>query len=83
MSPDPSIPDIVADLLDLDPDQVTEDTALTELDGWDSVNALRVLMYLERRFARQLDYERFTTATTVGELAAVVGPVRVPEGPLR
>lgn len=72
MSRDRLVADVLASLLDLDADQLTGGTALAGLAGWDSVNALRVLVYLERQLDRALDYERFTDARTVADLAAVV-----------
>lgn len=77
------IADILADLLDLEPEQVTADTPLTAIDGWDSVNALRVLVHLERSSGAPVDYERFTAATTVADLAALVAPVPAGEGQVR
>ncbi|WP_326552095.1 acyl carrier protein [Micromonospora sp. NBC_01813] len=85
MSADHLIPDVaaitdaLADLLDLEPDDLTPGTELAAIDGWDSVNALRVLLYLERDLGRRLDYERFTAATTVADLAALAAPVATRE----
>lgn len=72
MSPEQLVADTLATLLDLESDQVAGDTPLAALPGWDSVNALRVLVYLERQAGTPLDFERFGAAVTVGDLAALL-----------
>lgn len=64
--------DVVGQLLDVEPDVLTAERRFAEIEGWDSVNALRILVYLEREAGGSIDFERFTKAETVGELAAVV-----------
>ena len=77
------VTEIVATVLDVDADELNRDTPLAEIPGWDSVNALRVLAYLERRLGRSLDYDRFHDATTIGALAALVDDVVSAGGPVR
>lgn len=72
MSPDQIVADALGTLLDLEADGFGGGTLLAELDGWDSVNALRVLVYLEREVGGPLDFERYGSAVTVGELAEAV-----------
>lgn len=72
MSPDQIVADALATLLDLESDSFGGGTLLAELDGWDSVNALRVLVYLEREVGGSLDFERYGSAVTLGEVADVV-----------
>ena len=75
MSPDQIVADALGTLLDLEADSFGGGTILAELDGWDSVNALRVLVYLEREAGGSLDFERYSSAVTVGEIADVVATV--------
>jgi acyl carrier protein len=72
VSPDQLVAETIVTLLDLDTGEVAGDTPLAGLPGWDSVNALRVLVYLEREAGAPLDFERFGSATTVGDLVALV-----------
>ncbi|MGH6655281.1 MAG: acyl carrier protein [Actinocrinis sp.] len=67
------VQDVVAQLLDVDPATLGADRRFAEIQGWDSVNALRILVYLEREVGGSIDFERFTRAETVGQLAAIVG----------
>lgn len=72
MSADEMVTQAVAVLLDTDADDLTRTSPLDTVEGWDSVNALRLLTYLERQLGTQLDFERFHTARTIADLAAVV-----------
>ncbi|WP_150244405.1 acyl carrier protein [Nocardiopsis quinghaiensis] len=66
--------EVVADLLDVDEDGLAPEVRLADVEGWDSVNALRVLVYLERELGAELDYDAFERARTLGEMAAVLDP---------
>ncbi|HSV68392.1 MAG TPA: acyl carrier protein [Mycobacteriales bacterium] len=73
MPPDQIVTEIVAQLLDVDETALPPEQVLADIDGWDSVNSLRVLVYLEREVGSALDYDRFAAAETVGELTELVG----------
>lgn len=77
-----TVVEAVATLLDADEDTLTAGTALPAVDGWDSVNQLRVLVCLERELGCPLDYERFAAAGTIGDLADLVAdtPAVLPGG---
>lgn len=83
MSPEQLVLDVIATLLDRDAEGLSGDTPLAAIEGWDSVNALRVLVYLERRLDRSLEFERFSDAKTVADLAAVVETATVGPGGTR
>jgi len=59
----------VAILLDLDEDSLSLAEPLDAVEGWDSVNALRVLMVLEREAGHPLDFDAFSAAGSLGEIA--------------
>ncbi|WP_329623812.1 acyl carrier protein [Streptomyces sp. NBC_01255] len=67
-----TVVDAVAQLLDVDEDTLALDAPLQAIDGWDSVNQLRILVFLERELGAPLDYDRFSTAETLGDLASLV-----------
>ncbi|MDT0378442.1 acyl carrier protein [Streptomyces sp. DSM 42041] len=67
-----AVREIVAQLLDVDEDALGAQEPLDAVEGWDSVNALRLLVHLERDLGRPVDFERFSAAHTVRELAALV-----------
>jgi acyl carrier protein len=66
------VQDVISQLLDVDAGTLGMDRRFAEIEGWDSVNALRILVYLEREVGGSIDFERFTKAETLGELATVV-----------
>lgn len=59
---------VVSLLLDVDEAYLDASQALSTIDGWDSVNALRVIVYLEREIGASIDYERFMGAQKLGDL---------------
>jgi acyl carrier protein len=59
---------VVSLLLDVEESYLDANQALSTIDGWDSVNALRVLVYLEREIGASIDYERFMGAQKLGDL---------------
>ena len=66
------VQDVISQLLDVDAGTLEMEQRFAEIEGWDSVNALRILVYLEREVGGSIDFERFTKAETLAELAAVV-----------
>ncbi len=72
MSFDEVVTDVVAQLLDVDERVLTMDQELTTLESWDSVNALRILVYLEREVGAKLDYNRFMGARCLGDISVIV-----------
>jgi acyl carrier protein len=70
--PDHMAREVVAHLLDLDEERLSMDRPLATLEGWDSVNALRVLVYLERELGCSLDYDRFMQAEVLADVSALI-----------
>lgn len=83
MSADELVYQAITLLLDADTEQLCGERPLDAIEGWDSVNALRVLAYLERSLGMSLDYEQFHTATTVGDLVAAVRKATEQAGAVR
>ncbi|MFI0241434.1 acyl carrier protein [Streptomyces sp. NPDC016845] len=76
MSADRTVLEVVEQLLDLEPGELNVGTALTEIEGWDSVNQMRVLVYLERELGASLDYDRFMKAESLADVSTLVGEAR-------
>ncbi|MFE3983003.1 acyl carrier protein [Nocardia tengchongensis] len=70
MSPDEFI-EILETVIAAPEASLTWDTPLVAIEEWDSVNALRVIVFLENRMGTSIDFEAFTSSGTVGELGAV------------
>lgn len=75
-----TVVEAVAQLLDVDEDTLVLDAPLQAIDGWDSVNQLRILVFLEREVGAPLDYDRFTAAETLGDLASLVADTEAAAG---
>ncbi|MDH6120725.1 acyl carrier protein [Kitasatospora sp. GAS204B] len=77
LSSDQVVKEVVAQLLDLDEEGLAMDQPLADIEEWDSVNALRVLVYLERELGESVDYDRFMKAELLADLSALVADVQV------
>ncbi|MGW6390042.1 acyl carrier protein [Streptomyces sp. NPDC055103] len=75
-----TVVEAVAQLLDVDEDTLALDAPLQAIDGWDSVNQLRILVFLERELGAPLDYDRFTAAETLADLASLVADTEAAAG---
>lgn len=68
---DELVKDVVAQLLDVDEPGLAMDRDLATLESWDSVNALRILVYLEREIGAALDYDRFMSAQCLADISLI------------
>lgn len=73
MSDEPKAPaelvvDVLADVLEVPADSLTPETALADVENWDSMAALEVLVQIEDGVGSQLDLSAYHTVSTVGEL---------------
>jgi acyl carrier protein len=62
----------VADVLGCDPAEVVPSRRLDELEGWDSMNALRLMTSLEADYGIRLDLRAYVEIDTVDALWALV-----------
>ena len=80
MHSDHLVRDVVAQLLDVEEEVLEMDRLLAAIPDWDSVNALRVLVHLERELGTALDYDRFMHARRLADLSALVADTAAPSG---
>ena len=59
---------ILADVLGLDPDAVTDATAAGEVKAWDSVRHLQLVLAIEGDFDLAFDPEEIPTLTSAGAI---------------
>lgn len=77
----PLVAHVLSQVLDVDETELSPTLALEALPEWDSVNALRVLVLLEREVGAAINFEQFVAASTVGalgELVTAIAGVAVP-----
>ncbi|MCL2661402.1 MAG: acyl carrier protein [Acidobacteriaceae bacterium] len=60
-----SLRDILADVLEIDPEQVTPDLSIDTAENWDSFRHLQAILALEGEYGVQFDPQRVPELTTV------------------
>lgn len=63
-----SLRDILADILEISPDQVTPDLGVGTSENWDSFRHLQVILALEGEYGVQFDPQRIAELTTVAQI---------------
>jgi acyl carrier protein len=69
-----SLREILADILEISPEEVTPDLGVGTIDNWDSFRHLQAILAIEGEYGVQFDPQRIAELTTVAliqtELAA-------------
>jgi acyl carrier protein len=60
-----SLRDILADILEIAPDEVTPATGVGTIDSWDSFRHLQAILAIEGEYGVQFDPQRIADLTTV------------------
>ena len=68
----PSLRTLLADTLDVSPDDVTPDLSSATLESWDSFTHLQVILALEGEYGVQFDPQRIPDLTSVAKLQAAL-----------
>jgi len=70
---------IVSDLLRIPADQISAASSPENIEAWDSVQHLNLVLALEEKFSLQLSPEEIDEMKTVGDIAHLVeGKLQVP-----
>ena len=67
-----SLRNIVADILEISPEEVTPDLSSASVETWDSFRHLQLILALESEFGVQFDPQQIPELTTVAEIEAVL-----------
>ena len=65
-----SLRDILADILEVSPEQVTPDLNTDTVESWDSFRHLQVILAIEGEYGVQFDPQRIPELTSVALLQA-------------
>ena len=65
-----SLRDILADVLEISPDEVTPETGVETVDNWDSFRHLQAILAIEGEYGVQFDPQRIAELTTVALIQA-------------
>lgn len=64
--------EVIADVLNVDPNEVTLETTFTEDLGADSLDVFQIIMGIEEAFEIEIPAESAENITTVGEAVALI-----------
>ncbi len=67
-----SLRDIVADTLEITPEEVTSETSTESAENWDSFRHLQLVLSVEGEYGVQLDPQQVPDLTTVAKLQAAL-----------
>jgi acyl carrier protein len=65
-----SLRDILADILEISPDEVKPETGVGTVDSWDSFRHLQAILAIEGEYGVQFDPQRIADLTTVALIQA-------------
>ena len=80
MSLEDEVQQLLADILGVPRSKVTAASTTENLEGWDSVNHLSVVMELEERYGASFSPEEMTEVTSVAKIVAAIRDKRGADG---
>ena len=63
---------LLAEVLQIPAATITDDLAMTDLDIWDSLKHMELIMALEQSFGLQLNFDEIVRMRSVGEIKRVL-----------
>ncbi|WP_169544670.1 acyl carrier protein [Sneathiella aquimaris] len=63
---------ILAEILECEPQSLSAEDTIETVDKWDSLNHMRLVLYLEERLNTQLETEDAMTLFTISAIAALL-----------
>ncbi len=66
----PSLRELLSDVFEISPEEVTPELSTTTLDNWDSFRHLQAVLAIEGEYGVQFDPQRVPELTTVALLQA-------------
>ena len=67
-----SLRDIVADTLEISPDEVSPELSSDSVESWDSFRHLQLILSIESEFGVQFDPQQIPELTTVAKIEAAL-----------
>lgn len=65
-----SLRDLLADILEISPEQVTPELGVGTVENWDSFRHLQAILAIEGEYGVQFDPQRIAELTTVSKIQA-------------
>lgn len=66
----PSLCELLADIFEISPDQITPDLTIESVDTWDSFRHLQAILAIEGEYGVQFDPQRIPELTSVSLIQA-------------
>lgn len=63
----------MADVLQIPAEQINDDLAMKDLDAWDSLKHMELIVALEQQFDVQLTFDEIVAMQSVSEIKRVLG----------
>lgn len=63
---------VLAEVLQVSPAIITDDLAMQDVDAWDSLKHMELIVALEDAFRLQLSFEEIVTMQSVGKIKQVL-----------
>ncbi|MCM3651758.1 acyl carrier protein [Metabacillus litoralis] len=67
-----TLAELLADILEIEEQDLNFNMRLSDFENWDSVNSLRILTHIEDEFHVRLSMEQYSKVQTVEELRALI-----------
>jgi acyl carrier protein len=67
-----SVKRVMSDILNIPEEQITEDTASDNTDGWDSANHIQLVIALEEEFSIAFDVKEFEAMLSYADIMDMV-----------
>lgn len=64
---------LLADVLQIPAEQINDDLAMKDLDAWDSLKHMELIVGLEQQFDVQLTFDEIVAMQSVSEIKRVLG----------
>lgn len=64
--------ELLADMLDVEVDDISESTVLEDLEEWDSMNALNLIVLIDENFGKTITADVVNNLETIGDVLNIM-----------
>ncbi|MFK4469730.1 acyl carrier protein [Bacillus sp. RC252] len=64
--------ELLADILEVEEEEISFNKELSDYEGWDSVNSLRILTHVEDEFNIRLSMDQYSKVQTIEQLQTLI-----------
>jgi acyl carrier protein len=67
-----NVEQLVAEVLQVPPTMITDELTMQDIDVWDSLKHMELIVSLEEKFGLQLNFEEIVTMQSIGNIKRVL-----------